>query len=799
MSYGFGFGFPRLASLAAAGSPFATLGPTLDLNFVGTANNSGVPGDNDSLNLDFIGNTYQVGTQYSVWTSTGLQPGNFQDIVTFSRASTATFYNSSGYLTTTGILNYLTQSNTPENAAWSKTDSFVQTNLLTYSEQFDNAAWTKTLATVTPNDAIAPDGTQTADKVVFSGVTSEIFQSAGAGGTGSLAATGSVYIKGTAGETIQFYDGYTFKTPTVLTGNWQRLEVPVLGATRYVDISAGNGATARTIWLWGAQLVQGAVPGNYQATTTTALTIPYTSYDNTLTARWIGDNTVSGPHGIRQNFTGVAAQTYVVSFYAKAGTMNYAGAWAFGALGSTSGRIFDLVNGTTQSATGFIPTTYGMINAGNGWWRCWFTATSTGGTITAHIGPHNGGGTETYTGTGNGIYITDMQIEVGTSVGPYYETTTSQYNAPRFDYDPVTLQPLGLLVEEQRTNLLTYSERFDDVTWGKTTASVTVNTVLSPDGTVSADTITATSVGSNTGFISQPFTATASTTYAFSIYVKHGTESSVLLQQICTVGGVSSGCYASYNVVAGTTSAVSNYGSITGATAAITNVGNGWYRCSLIMPIPAGTITAGSVWFYPYTGADAAGTYAYAWGAQLEAGAFATSYIPTVASQVTRAVDSVFLNTLSPWFNQREGTLYVSASYYSAVPAAGTRGGFVGSGSYAAANAINIFNGGGTATVDAFFTSVTYPDVNLNRPIATAAYAINKIAYGYNQNNGSYNLSVNASAVATGTSTQNTATFTSIALGRRDSSTSNLLNGYIQRFSYYPRRLTNAELQSVTT
>ena len=63
-------------------------------------------------------------------------------------------------------------------------------------------------------------------------------------------------------------------------------------------------------------------------------------------------------------------------------------------------------------------------------------------------------------------------------------------NLPRFDYDPATLAPRGLLIEEQRTNLLLRSEEFDNASWAKTNATITVNATTAPDGTTTADLIT---------------------------------------------------------------------------------------------------------------------------------------------------------------------------------------------------------------------------------------------------------------------------------------------------------------------
>ena len=108
----------------------------------------------------------------------GLVAKAFQDIITFSRASSGTYVNSSGYITNSSVLNYLTYSNQPENAAWTKSNSFVQQNLLTYSEDFN--LWSKSSTVVTTDATVAPNGTLTADKLtVNAGITLGISTGAG--------------------------------------------------------------------------------------------------------------------------------------------------------------------------------------------------------------------------------------------------------------------------------------------------------------------------------------------------------------------------------------------------------------------------------------------------------------------------------------------------------------------------------------------------------------------------------------------------------------------------------------------
>lgn len=63
---------------------------------------------------------------------------------------------------------------------------------------------------------------------------------------------------------------------------------------------------------------------------------------------------------------------------------------------------------------------------------------------------------------------------------------TAPAGVPRIDYDPATGECRGLLVEEQRTNFLRYSEEFDNAYWIKARSSITTNAVTAPDGTLSA-------------------------------------------------------------------------------------------------------------------------------------------------------------------------------------------------------------------------------------------------------------------------------------------------------------------------
>jgi hypothetical protein len=176
--------------------------------------------------------------------------------------------------------------------------------------------------------------------------------------------------------------------------------------------------------------------------------------------------------------------------YVKAGTYtffqiylnNQGGEWA----------NFTLTGAGTATANGAC--TASIVAAGDGWYRVSMTYTA-GGTDRRPFFAMAASGTATraqsWTATGTEtLFIWGAQLEpvtYQTVPGPYVATTSAAYYGPRFDYNPVTLAPLGLLIEEARTNLALYSAQFDDAWWAKIGATITANTTTAPDGTAGAD------------------------------------------------------------------------------------------------------------------------------------------------------------------------------------------------------------------------------------------------------------------------------------------------------------------------
>jgi hypothetical protein len=237
-----------------------------------------------------------------------------------------------------------------------------------------------------------------------------------------------------------------------------------------------------------------------------------------------------------------------------------------------------------------------------------------------------------------------------------YQATETRLNIPRLDYSLGSCP--NILLEPQRTNVLTFSEQLDNVSWGKIGASVTANSTTSPSGLVNADTFAGDGIigGHYIGGNSVSFTSGSS--YTTSIYAKKNTNNFIQIFIANTFGGM----FANFDLNNGV---VGNLGTVTGTapTSSITNVGNDWYRCSMTF-VPNST-GLGGAFFALVTSAtslrieaNTLSTSVFLWGAQLEAGAYATSYIPTVASTVTRNADVISKTGISSLIGQTEGTIF---------------------------------------------------------------------------------------------------------------------------------------------
>jgi hypothetical protein len=435
-----------------------------------------------------------------------------------------------------------------------------------------------------------------------------------------------------------------------------------------------------------------------------------------------------------------------------------------------------------------------QCNLTTSWQRFSFVfTTSTAGTHYLTIGVDRLDGSQTATAAQT-FFAWGAQLQQAFTVGEYIPTAATINSAPRFDHNPTTGESLGLLVEEQRTNLLVRSEEFDNASWTKTGATVTANTDVAPDGTTTADALVATSgVTSAHSAMGTFIGSAASLTFAASFFVKAGTNSNcgIELKQRTAANvyigrtniyfDLSTGAY-----VNSTTDGTAP----TSVTYAITSVGNSWYRIQVIGTTSA---TAGYVQSTILVGPSenwaGDGTTILVWGAQLEAGAFPTSYIPTTTAAVTRSADvaSITGSAFSGFYNQSEGTVFAQAN------------------SPVASSVFAIDDGTASNRIIAsFLNTTTSPSLRIvssgadqaNFSAGTiTANAVFKQASAYKVDD--FAATVNGGTVQVDTSGTVPTGLSTVRIGANVAGVT-IVNGPIRRLTYFPTRLSDTTLQNIT-
>jgi hypothetical protein len=382
------------------------------------------------------------------------------------------------------------------------------------------------------------------------------------------------------------------------------------------------------------------------------------------------------------------------------------------------------------------------------------------------------------------------------SSGTYVDSTgtirTATTNEARFDHNPVTSESLGLLVEEQRTNLLLQSEDFS-TTWATISASLSTNTTTAPDGTLTADTVTASS--STGGRVQQNVSFTGDGDKAVSVWLKAGTAPSSRIRIDDSTAGFVNRILLTVTWTNGVASVVADNGTLQGVDA----FPNGWYR---IRGLAVGVVAANTNRYRIEADSTNGTGSVIAWGAQAENGTFTTSYIPTGASAVTRSADVASItdgpsgSNLTSWLNVNEGSFFAEAQSFQTTATAnfafaisdGTlnnridlnvRAGSLGGASR------GIVQSGGSTSFD-------------TGNIATPAFTPNLVyrqAIGYQLDN--FVHVFNGNTPKTDVSGAVPVAMTILDIGSRASS-SLFLNGHIRRLTFWPTRLANSTHQSIT-
>lgn len=376
--------------------------------------------------------------------------------------------------------------------------------------------------------------------------------------------------------------------------------------------------------------------------------------DGTVNASTLLDTIDNATHLAFQSFT-ATANPYTFSVYVKANGVN----WIQMRVDNGSALQFVYFNLST-GAIGTQNNAVGKITSlGNGWYRCSTTATGTAASFFAVVQLAEADNDNSFAGTGtNGVYLYASQLELGDIATAYIATTSAAVSVgpvsglPRLDYLNSTCP--RLLLEPQRSSLVLYSEQMDNASWIKLNGAVTANAAVSPDGYTNADKFVPNTTSGVHVLRSNLFNQSA--TAAHSWFVKADGYSKIAVRESELVGN-----YASFNL---STGAVIS----TNQTASIVNYGNGWYRCTLV-DTTTGLNAQTSIVVLPdsyttgdplinWSGDGTKGVLAY--GAMVELGAYATSYIPTLGTSVTRVADVCSKSGISSLIGQANGTAQIT-------------------------------------------------------------------------------------------------------------------------------------------
>ena len=374
------------------------------------------------------------------------------------------------------------------------------------------------------------------------------------------------------------------------------------------------------------------------------------------------------------------------------------------------------------------------------------------------------------------------------SSGTYFDSAgvlqTAGSNVARFDHNPVSGAPLGLLVEEQRENLCLQSEDMGttwDNSWGGGLTLAT-NQAVAPDGTTTADQITQDD-GLDDGLF-QNITLASASTYTWSQFWKNIDSP----QSRMHMWNATDGEYASLNF--DWTAGVPSTNSSTGASnITYENIGDGWHRISFNFS-PTTDAIANRPVFFPNSGTvDTLGTYV--WGVDIQVGSFPTSYIKTTTAAVTRSADvaTIALSDV-PGFSTTEGTVY--AEYQV---------------SQVAVSAATVWSISDNSISDQIYQQLLTNDPQFNiyngafqaqlndSNAATADTAI-KTASAWKLNDVA--VVTNGGTPLTDTSADMPVGLSDLDLGKRWND-SEPLNGHIARLVYWNTRQSDAFLQAITS
>jgi hypothetical protein len=400
------------------------------------------------------------------------------------------------------------------------------------------------------------------------------------------------------------------------------------------------------------------------------------------------------------------------------------------------------------------------------------------------------------------VYVPTVASTI-TNYQPVLQTASS--NTPRFDHDPVTGESKGLMIEPTRTNQFANSvidpnDIFNG--WQYNATTPIHNYAIAPDGTKTATYIHNLNGVRRHEVSPKQSNVTADERLSVSFYAKKVTSSRYLAVSP-NAGGPQN--LTIFDLQDGT----STYLGTDNLSAGIEDVGNGWYRCHVnwianttgtsacyISPGPAYTTNT----VYTTTDGDIENGFLI-WGAQQEYGSYPTSHIPTSGSTATRPIDIVAMADV-PFINESEGTFVTTADFgnHSRPDASGAdtrrhvislRAGGINNGWFTMYQDENSFDILAYTGFNNNYNGVS--NYNFNEVTAVGAYEIS---------DGTINtyISVEGSAVSEDLNNDfpKSTDFTILDLGNGSNNTLRTLSGHLKRVAYYPKKLSNSEMQALS-
>ena len=428
-----------------------------------------------------------------------------------------------------------------------------------------------------------------------------------------------------------------------------------------------------------------------------------------------------------------------------------------------SGTVTNVRFGRGATAAGaFFPTLTTT------WQRVSLSFTSNGTNDGIEIRVLNSGSPQTAT-----FYVYGAQLEPGSSVRAYQPAVgATAFYAPRFDFIPTTLAAKGLLLEAPATNLTTRSEDFANADWQKDNSGgfapvVTTVSAATPANGASVNQIVFNKTGGAFSRIQRTSVGTTSAPYTMSVWMR---------------------------TVTGTANVGLRIGSdILGFNCAVTTT---WTRFQYTFTLIDTNSSAQIMLWDNIVGNDEIATV-YVWGCQVEAGSQVTSYIPTGAATVARAVDTALITgtNFSSWYTGNLTGTFVTEWFYGATA---TTASTVIATCDVARQHLHQY----VAATTARLRLANKVPVVIETANAANNNALNKGAFSYLS--ASQSLCLNGGTVATGTfvHSENPTWFSIGGVSSNGTSitdTTVMLNNSIRKIKYFPTRLSDAQIKALST